>query len=194
MIDDTTAVLAFLREAGRLKDTERTAWTPGGRRESTAEHSWRLALLAMALQEQAPELDGAKILKMCLVHDLGEAYEGDISAKANPDPDAKEEAEERAMARLLSPLPDGVRRELYSLWREYNEGVTAEARWVKALDKMETIVTHNQGRNPRDFDYRFNLAYGREHASAHPVLARLREAVDEETRERLQRQEDSRSR
>ncbi len=66
--------LQFIREAERLKNVLRTAYTSEGRHESTAEHTWRLALLALVLADEKPELDLQRVLAMCLVHDLGEAY------------------------------------------------------------------------------------------------------------------------
>ena len=80
--------LRFVREAERLKDTLRSAHTSQGRHESTAEHSWRLALLALALAGESPGLDSERVLGMCLIHDLGEAYEGDIPAVEQTDPAA----------------------------------------------------------------------------------------------------------
>lgn len=85
--------LRFIREAERLKNTLRSAHTSAGRHESTAEHTWRLALLALVLADEKPELDLSKVLSMCLVHDLGEAYEGDIPAVVQCDPAAKATAE-----------------------------------------------------------------------------------------------------
>ena len=71
----------------------RTAWTKTGRQESTAEHSFRLALLALTLIDEFPELDAKKVLSMCLIHDLGELYAGDIPAISNTDPLAKSKQE-----------------------------------------------------------------------------------------------------
>ena len=87
-----------MREAERLKNVLRSARTSTGRHESTAEHTWRLALLALVLADEKPELDLPRVLAMCLVHDLGEAYEGDIPAVAQCDPASK------AAAAALPPL------------------------------------------------------------------------------------------
>jgi hypothetical protein len=65
------------------------------------------------------------------------------------------------LARLLAEAPAALRTRLSALWEEYEAGETAEARWVKALDKIETLMTHAEGANPPDFDYAFNLDYGR---------------------------------
>ena len=71
-------LLEMLHTAGKLKDTTRHCYTPGGRHESVAEHSWRLALMAFWLRDEFPELDMNRVVQMCLIHDLGEAFTGDI--------------------------------------------------------------------------------------------------------------------
>src|ERR1051325_379497 len=68
-----------------------------------------------------------------------------------------------------------------SLWDEYEAATSVEARIAKALDKLETILQHTQGQNPAEFDYGFNLGYGRHFTAGHPVIVRLRELLDEET-------------
>ena len=152
-----------------------------GRHESTAEHTWRLALLALVLADEKPELDLPRVLAMCLVHDLGEAYEGDIPAVAQCDPASKAAAELAAMERLTPLLPAEAAARIRTLWEEYEACATPEARWVKALDKAETILQHNQGANPADFDYEFNLTYGAEWFRDDALLRRLRRLLDAET-------------
>ena len=177
--------LRFIREAELLKSTLRTAWTAAGRQESTAEHSWRLALFAGVLAPSFPALDLRRVLMMCLIHDLGELYTGDVSAALEPDAAEKYEEEHQAARRIFSLLPESQAAELLQLWREYGAGETPEARFVKALDKAETIIQHNQGSNPPEFDYEFNLGYGKKYFRDDPLLAQLREAIDAETRARL---------
>lgn len=172
--------LAFLREAERLKKVTRTAWTSEGRQESVAEHTWRLCLMALVLGTRFPGLDTARLMKICVVHDLGEAIGGDISAKLQP-AEGKAEQERADLLLLLDPLPEAVRGEITALWDEYEAARTPEARVAKALDKLETILQHNQGLNPPDFDYAFNLEYGREYADVDPVIAWIRRVLDEET-------------
>lgn len=92
----------FIKEAEGLKSTLRTAWTAEGRQESTAEHSWRLALFAGVMCREFPELDWEKVLMMCLVHDLGERYSGDISAALRPDADDKLNREREDIQRICS--------------------------------------------------------------------------------------------
>lgn len=181
METDLQKTMDFIREAEKLKSVVRTAWTSGGRRESTAEHSWRLALLAGVLADSFPEADPAKVLMMCLIHDIGEIYEGDISAALRPDPKAKYETESRAARSVFALLPEPQAGRLMELWEEYGRNSTPEARLVKALDKAETILQHNQGKNPPDFDYEFNLEYGKEYFKENRILERLRAMLDDET-------------
>jgi putative hydrolase of HD superfamily len=81
-------------------------------------------------------------------------------------------------------LPGGLRAELVALWDEYESATSAEARLAKALDKLETIMQHNQGLNPTDLDYRFNLDYGQQYTVGHPLIVAFRAALDRETRRR----------
>ncbi|RQO53368.1 HAD family hydrolase [Variovorax sp. KBW07] len=187
-IEKLKGKLAFLREAEKLKDVLRSGHTSSGRAESTAEHSWRLCLMAMAFEEELAGLDLLKVLKLCVVHDLGEAIHGDIPAVsqgAHPD---KSERERNDLLTLMAPLGnDGskLRGDLLSLWEEYEAAASPEAKAVKALDKLETILQHNQGANPEDFDYAFNLGYGRKHTGTTPLFSALRELVDDDTRRRI---------
>lgn len=174
--------LKFIQETEQLKSTLRTAWTAEGRQESTAEHSWRLAMLAAVLAEEVPELDMNRVLKMCLVHDLGEVYEGDVSAALQLDDDARHKREEEAVRKIFAMLPEQQERELMELWLEYSSNTSSEAAFVKALDKAETIIQHNQGKNPPDFDYGFNLEYGADYFKEEPLLQELRKYIDADTR------------
>ena len=184
---DLTGILDFLRSAERLKSTLRSCYASTGRQESAAEHSWRLALMAMLLRHEVPDVDAEKVLRMCLIHDLGEAIGGDIPApeqarrRESGLSAGKAEQERRDLVTLLEPLPPGLQLEITSLWDEYEAAATPEARLVKALDKLETILQHNQGKNPAGFNYAFNLEYGRQYTGGHPVIVELRAWLDEET-------------
>jgi putative hydrolase of HD superfamily len=85
-----------------------------------------------------------------------------------------------------------MQREITELWDEYEAAKTPEARLAKALDKLETIMQHTQGKNPEAFDYRFNLAYGRDHTAGSPLIAQVRAILDAET-ERLAKEADAKS-
>ena len=128
-------------------------------------------MLAMVLCGEYPRLDRLRVLQLALVHDLGETYDGDIPAVAQGDPAAKERVE----------------RELRGVWEEYEACRTPEAKLVKALDKAETILQHNQGQNPSGFDYEFNLGYGAEWFRADEMLQRLRGLLDADTLRHLEK-------
>jgi putative hydrolase of HD superfamily len=184
--------LEFLRGAEQLKNTLRSGYTSAGRRESVAEHTWRLCLMALVFERHFPEVDVARLLKICIVHDLGEAIHGDIPAPAQAEALPKAGQERHDLLQLLAPLPDSLRGELVALWDEYEGASTPEARLAKALDKLETILQHTQGSNPADFDYRFNLDYGRRYTSDDPIIAAIRDVLDEETERRAREAEGGR--
>lgn len=187
---DLTGVLDFLRAAERLKATPRSAYTSTGERERTAEHSWRLCLMAMVLAPEFPDVDVARSLRICIVHDLGEAVRGDVPApeqarRLAEDPADTKAAEARAdLLTLVALLAPAMRDEITALWDEYEAARTPEARLAKGLDKLETILQHTQGHNPPDFDYPFNLGYGRRFTTGHPALDALRAVLDRETERR----------
>ena len=186
---DLEGILEFLRATEALKTTFRSGFTSAGERESVAEHTWRLCLMALLIAPSVPDVDFARLIKICVVHDLGEAIGGDIPApeqarRAETGSSGKSADERRDLVTLVAPLPDALRREILDLWDEYESASTSEARLAKALDKLETILQHTQGLNPPDFDYRFNLEYGRQHTQEPAVIAALREMLDRETERR----------
>lgn len=176
--------ILFVKELERLKCITRTAWTSTGRQESTAEHSFRLALFLYVLKDYFPKMDWFKAITMALVHDLGEAYDGDISATLSPCSELKCKQEKAGLERLAAFLPPSTQEQIMDLFVEYNAGLTPEARLVKALDKIETIIQHNQGKNPKGFDYGFNLQYGREYTESDPIIREIRGLIDAETKEK----------
>jgi putative hydrolase of HD superfamily len=187
---DLDGILQFLRAAEQLKNVTRTSWTSGGQRESVASHTWRLCLMALVLEKGFPGVDFARLVKICIVHDLGEAIGGDIPATEQVAGTSKAAKEREDLLQLLRPLPDSLRTEITALWDEYEAATTPEARIAKALDKLETIMQHNQGQNPRDFDYRFNLVYGRRFTVGDPLIVAIREILDRETERRAAESEE----
>lgn len=187
---DLAGLLEFLRSAERLKTVTRSAYTSTGEQESVAEHTWRLTLLAMLVAPRFPEVDLARLMKICIVHDLGEAVGGDVPApeqarrRAAGETTGKGAEERRDLLAVVEPLPPALQAELVSLWDEYEAAATPEARLAKGLDKLETILQHVQGQNPPGFDYRFNLSYGRDHTASPPLIAALRQMLDEATEDR----------
>ena len=134
------ALLRFFHLAGRLKDTPRAGWALRGISlpESVAEHSHRTALLALVLAPRAePPLDVARCVALALVHDLAEAIVGDITPYDNVSAEEKHGREEAAMRELAVLAGDDS---LAVLWREYAAAESPEARFVKELDKLETVL------------------------------------------------------
>ncbi|WP_459557090.1 HD domain-containing protein [Lacunimicrobium album] len=173
--------LDFLRNAERLKDTLRSGFTTQGQQESVAEHTWRLCLLVITFSDQLAHVDLLKLLKICILHDLGEAIDGDIPAPNQVGQAAKSEKERNDFRSLLTSLPEFLRAEFLSLWDEYELARSPEAVAAKALDKVETLLQHNQGTNPPDFDYRFNIDYARAHTDRLPLAKQIRTFLDAET-------------
>ncbi len=188
---DARKLIEFLRVAERLKDAPRHCWTSGGRRESVAEHSWRAALMAMLMRDEFPGLDIDRVIRMCLVHDLGEALTGDIPTFVKTDDDRAVEA--AGLDGLIGTLPDPWPGELRALFAEMDAQQTDEAKLYKALDRMEAIQQHNES-DPATWlplEYALNLTYGEQNAAFSPYLAGLRaemrrdtEALIEEARRR----------
>ncbi len=150
----------FLNTIEKLKCNTRHSWNSNGRQESVAEHSWRLAVMAMLCRDEYPDANIDKVIKMCLVHDFGEAITGDIPAFFKTEADEAEE--ENAIDSLLGMLPDGIADGLGELFAEMNAMETTEARLYKALDNLEALVSHNEADIstwlPRE--YKDNLTYG----------------------------------
>ena len=140
--------------------------------------------MAVVLHPSFPETDLARLLTICILHDLGEAVHGDIPAPEQAARGNKSAAERADLVQFLKPLPAPLQAELVAVWDEYEAASTPEAQLAKALDKLETILQHNQGANPSTFDYAFNLDYGREYTDVHPLLAELRTALDAMTARR----------
>ena len=182
---ELTGILDFLRAAEGLKTATRSGWTSDGQQESVAEHTWRLCLMALLLHREFPDVDFARLIRICIIHDLGEALSGDVPAPEQVRRGGSKAADERRdLVTLLAPLPAALRDEIASLWDEYEAAQSPEAKLAKALDKLETILQHTQGRNPPEFDYRFNLGYGRQYTGDHPLLVAVRALLDEETERR----------
>ena len=175
-------ILDFLRHAEQLKNTLRNAFTSEGRHESTAEHTWRLCLMVLVFADRFEAIDTLKLLKMCILHDLGEAISGDIAAVDQVPGEDKNSQEREDLGILIAPLPNKLQTEFLALWDEYTEGTSPEASLAKAFDKIETILQHTQGKNPENFDYGFNLTYGKGYTDADPLTASLRAIVDVDTR------------
>ena len=189
---EASAFLNALHVAERLKDATRHCYTSGGRHESVAEHSWRLALMALWLRDEFPEADMDKVVRMCLIHDLGEAFTGDIPAFIKTDADRA--AEGRLLDAWVSSLPAPLAAEMRELYREMDARSSLEARIFKALDGLEALIQHNESELSTwsENEYDLNMHYCDDRVDFSPALSALREAIREDTRAKIElsRQED----
>ena len=178
-------LLAVLHTAERLKDTTRHCYTSQGRHESVAEHSWRVTLMAYLMRDEFPELDMDKVMQMCLIHDLGECFTGDIPSFEKTAADTARE--DGLLARWVAGLPQPYCRDMAALYAEMDALETPEARLYKALDKLEAVIQHNEAALstwlPREYD--LNLTYADENVAFSPYLTALRAAIRRETEEKI---------
>jgi putative hydrolase of HD superfamily len=143
--------LRFLMLADRLKGVVRASRiSDGSRRENTAEHSWHLALFALVLAEWATdEVDPFRVVRMLVLHDLVEIVSGDtpvFEASALAD---QAERERLAAAEVFGYLPPDQADEFRSLWEEFEAAETADARFAKALDRLQPVLmNHAVGGGP----------------------------------------------
>ena len=178
-------LLDALAVADRLKDTTRHCYTVGGRHESVAEHSWRISLMAMLLTKEFPEADMDKVIRMCLIHDMGEAFTGDIPTFEKTNADTRKEDD--ILLNWVNTLPEDAREEWAALLTEMNAMETQEAKIYKALDKMEAVIQHNE--SPLSTwipdEYELNRTYGWDKAAFSPYLTALRQEMLEDTERKI---------
>lgn len=180
-------LLDILAVAARLKTNTRHCFTAPDRKESVADHSWRIALMAMLLsgEEEFAGYDMDRVIRMCLIHDLGEAFTGDIPTFEKTAGQAQ--TEDRLFDGWVASFPPPQRTEWQTLLAEMNAQKTPEARLYKALDKLEAVISHDESDLatwlPLEFD--LQLTYGREQVAFSPYLRELKAAVDDFTRREI---------
>jgi len=136
--------LQFLILIDKMKSVYRqTLLADKSRRETDAEHSWHMAVMAMLFSPFAPEgVDTDRVIKMCLVHDLVEIYAGDTfcyDVKAGED---KKEREELSAQKLFSVLPEGDGKEIRALWEEFESQETPDALFAASLDRFQPLINN----------------------------------------------------
>ena len=183
---DAESLLEILHTAEKLKCITRHSDTSTGRRESVAEHSWRLSLVAMLLEDEFPDVNISKVLKMCIIHDLGEVFTGDIATFEKTAADRIDE--NRRLKQWISTFPDFQREQFFDLVAEMEALETEEARLYKALDKLEAVIQHNESDIsswlPLEYDLQMN--YGRENVEFSPYLKNLKPHIDKWTKEKIE--------
>ena len=145
MKNDLEKFFAFFREAEKLKSVLRRSFMTSGRQESSAEHSWRLALMVFIFAgELSLDINISRAMKIAIVHDLPETIAGDVDTVDIHDgkitKEEKNKRENEAMEKLKEILPQEIGEDIYGLWDEYENAATKEARYVKALDKIECLT------------------------------------------------------
>lgn len=178
-------LLSVLHTANRLKDTTRHCWTPGNRHESVADHSWRLALTAFFLRDEFPETDMDKVIKMCLIHDLGECFTGDIPSFLKTDADtAKEDA---LLIQWVETLPQPYRAEMAALYAEMDALETPEAKLYKSIDKLEAVIQHNESpiSTWEPHEYELNRTYATDIVQFSSYLKELRAEILKDTNDKI---------
>lgn len=180
-----TELLQILSVAEKLKCNTRHCYTSSGRHESVAEHSWRIALMAMLIAPEFPEADMNRVIRMCLIHDLGEAFTGDIPAFDKTAADA--EKEDALFDNWVQTLPEGAKQEFSGLLAEMNALETLEARIYKALDKMEAVIQHNESDIATwlPLEYDLQLRYGAENVKFSTWFSELKQEIDAWTRRKI---------
>lgn len=178
-------LLSILSVAEKLKCNTRHSDTSNGRRESVAEHSWRLSLMAMLLEDEFPEVDINRVIKMCLIHDLGEAFTGDIATFDKTSQDS--EKEDALYWKWVEDFPQVQKEQFQELLTEMSALQTPEAKLYKALDKMEAVIQHNEADISSwiPLEYDLQLTYGAEEVQFSPYLVRLKECIDKWTKEKI---------
>ena len=178
-------LLNILHQAEKLKCVTRHCDTSTGRRESVAEHSWRLALMAMLVADAFPDDDMDKVIRMCLIHDLGESFTGDIPAfEKVPGHREKEQAQLNAW---VDAFPEPARGAFHGLLAEMNALETREARIYKALDNLEAVTQHDESDISTwlPLEYDLQLAYGADKVAFSPYLRALKAEIDDMTRRKI---------
>ena len=182
---DPKTLIQNLAVAERLKDATRHCYTSGGRHESVAEHSWRMTLMAYWVSDEFPEANLEKLFKMCLIHDLGEAFTGDIPSFEKTQANEKQEAE--LLYEWTSSLPEPFASEMTALYHEMEERQTLEARIYKALDNLEALISHNESDLstwiPPEYD--LQMTYGNDKVIFSEYLTRLRDQVREDSKRKI---------
>ena len=174
-------LLEALQIAERLKDATRHCYTKNGRHESVAEHSWMMTLMAYFMKDEFPEVDMDKVIRMCIIHDLGECFTGDVPTFDKTK--VHEENEEKLLYSWVRTLPENYANEMIALYEEMAERKTIESKIYKALDGLEALIQHNISDLstwiPKE--YELNKTYADDKVAFSEYLTELREEIRKDT-------------
>lgn len=166
MSDRLEKQLAFSLEIDKVKNIFRqTHLSGGGRRENDAEHSWHMAVMAYLLREYAnEEVDIARVMLMCLIHDVVEIDAGDTYAYDTQALETQKEREDAAKQRIFSLLPEEQAKEMIALFDEFEEYKTPESKFAHAMDNLQPLMLNdsNNGSDWREHQVSAGQVYGRQ--------------------------------
>lgn len=135
--------IEFARMVGKLKSIKRAGWVDRKvtNPESVADHSFRATLIGMILSD-LEKLNTEKVMRMLILHDIEESVTGDIMAidKVKMNKEELHNNQIRAIEKILSPLPESLKKSYISIWKEMEEGLTQEAKFCKDVDKLEMMI------------------------------------------------------
>ena len=158
--------LEFSLEIDKEKNIFRqTSLSGHGRKENDAEHAWHMAIMAYLLREYAnEEVDITKVMLMCLIHDIVEIDAGDTYAYDAEGLKTQKEREDAAKERIFSLLPDDQKTELISLFDEFEEAKTAEAKFAHSMDNLQPLMLNNSngGSDWMEHNVTADQVYGRQ--------------------------------
>ncbi len=179
------ALLEALNVAERLKDTTRHCYTRNGRHESVAEHSWMMTLMAFFMKNEFPGADMDKVIEMCIIHDLGECFTGDIPTFDKTQ--ANEQTEENLLYTWVKSLPEDVANEMLELYEEMAKRETVEAKIYKAIDGLEALIQHNISDLSTwiPHEYELNKTYANDKVAFSDYLKAVREEVLKDTLKKI---------
>ena len=178
---DPRKLLDTLLITQRLKDTTRHCYTEKGRHESVAEHCYQSAMMAFLMKDAFPEADMDKVIRMCLIHDMGEAFTGDIPTFEKND--AHEETEKTLLDNWVDALPEPLRSEMAALYAEMEARETLEAKIYKAIDGLEAVFSHNVSDLSTwlRLEYDLNMTYADDKVAFSDYLAAVRAEIRADT-------------
>ncbi|PAM96625.1 phosphohydrolase [Flavobacterium sp. IR1] len=155
--------IAFIKEIDKVKYIQRkTKLFHSDRNENDAEHSWHLALMAIVLAEHSDKsIDILKVVKMVLIHDIVEIDAGDTFIYDLQKSHDNADEERVAANRIFGLLPKKQAEEMIAIWEEFEAGETPEAKFAKAMDRMEPLLqnTSNNGGTWKEFDVKYEKVY-----------------------------------
>ena len=178
--------LEIVHIINELKDTPRHCVTKNNRVESVAEHSWRIEMMALLLEDTFSDVDIDKVMRMCIIHDLGECFTGDIPVFLKTNEDRQQEA--KLLDEFLDTLPQELSHNMRALYQEMEACQSREAKIFKALDKLEAVIQHNEApiSSWEEHEYDLQRHYAFDVVAFSSWLSKLRDEILKETEYKIQ--------